>query len=252
MTFLRPLFDWNGNANDISEVVNKGVFYVFHRDHGSPYSWGQPKYNQSNVNSLSNSLLPLVFSINCSTGRFDESECFAETWLRKSNGGSLGIIAAGADSPTNTNNVFSVGLFDNIVQSHLNGVSDGLGSILTFGEILSLGLEHVTNESGYGKRHLAAYERKIFHCFGDPSMVFYTAIPAHIDNLTVENREGRINISSGSEIMRMVVYDKTEDLLNVYDTNSINVENHDNHEIAVSISRKGFRPIVFNDLERVP
>ena len=49
-----------------------------HRDHGFEDGWGDPYFDTGHVSGLTNGeLLPVVFSLNCLTGRFDGMECFA-------------------------------------------------------------------------------------------------------------------------------------------------------------------------------
>ena len=40
----KPQFAWDGKASDITKIINSGVFYVLHRDHGSITSWSDPYY----------------------------------------------------------------------------------------------------------------------------------------------------------------------------------------------------------------
>lgn len=80
----KPGFPWKGNASDINSAINNGAFYVLHRDHGNVKFWGDPYYTISNINSLSNGAkLPVVFSMNCLTGKFNE-DCFCEAFIKKS------------------------------------------------------------------------------------------------------------------------------------------------------------------------
>ncbi len=86
---LRPTFPWDGDGNDISNALDQGIFILNHRDHGMESGWGDPYFTTSDFNSFSNGeLLPVVFSINCLTGRFDNDECFCEEFLRKTDGGA--------------------------------------------------------------------------------------------------------------------------------------------------------------------
>lgn len=79
----KPGFPWKGNASDINSAINNGAFYVLHRDHGNVKLWGDPYYTISNISSLSNGAkLPVVFSMNCLTGKFNE-DCFCEAFNQK-------------------------------------------------------------------------------------------------------------------------------------------------------------------------
>lgn len=80
----KPKFNWDGNSADIINAVNDGCVYILHRDHGGVSSWGDPNFTSSDIYKLNNdSQLPIVFSINCLTGRFNANDCFSEHWIKK-------------------------------------------------------------------------------------------------------------------------------------------------------------------------
>ncbi len=104
---LKPAFAWNGNSSDISSAINSGRFLLIHRDHGAEWGWGDPYYHTSHVQALTNgNKLPVVWSINCQTGWFDnetdeagdntlsDAVHFSEAWERNPNGGAVGVIGA--------------------------------------------------------------------------------------------------------------------------------------------------------------
>ena len=63
--------------------------------HSGATSWWGPSFNQNNVNALTNSnKYCLVLGLSCDTADFTATECFGETWLRKSNGGAVAFISA--------------------------------------------------------------------------------------------------------------------------------------------------------------
>lgn len=111
---------WNGgNATDINNALNAGAFCLMHRDHGSITGWGEPAYNISNIDGLTNtSYLSFIFSINCLTGKYNySSECFAEKFHRYTyngvNAGALGLIAASEVSYSFVNDTYVWGMMDN-------------------------------------------------------------------------------------------------------------------------------------------
>jgi len=104
--------DWNGNAADINNDINNGCFMLQHRDHGGEDGWGEPSYNNNNLNGLENEDLPFVFSINCLTGKYNySSECFTEAFHRHAQG-ALGLIAASEISYSFVNDVYTWGMYD--------------------------------------------------------------------------------------------------------------------------------------------
>lgn len=77
-------FPWDGDTQDIVDAVNEGRFLVLHRDHGGSSGWSKPSFRTSDLGSLSNGeLLPVIFSVNCASGRFDGTSGWAEQILRQ-------------------------------------------------------------------------------------------------------------------------------------------------------------------------
>jgi hypothetical protein len=71
----------------ISSSINGGVSVINYTGHGSTTSWLTSGFSNTNVNSLTNdNILPFVFSVACVNGNFTGSTCFAESWLRATNG----------------------------------------------------------------------------------------------------------------------------------------------------------------------
>ena len=108
-----------GNANGVINALNNGAFLLQHRDHGGVTGWGEPDFQNSDINSLTNTDLSFIFSINCLTGKFNYSgECFAEKFHRHTyggeNAGALGIIAASEISYSFVNDTYVWGMYDNM------------------------------------------------------------------------------------------------------------------------------------------
>lgn len=183
-------FNWNNGSNAISSSINSGKFFVFHRDHGyaGGYGWAHPYFTNNSMSQLNNGdKLPVVFSINCHTGEFTLPSCFAETFMRKTNGGSVGIFAASYYSYSGYNDGFSAGLIDGIWSNPGLIPSFGSGGIYnpsttphndirTMGDLLNHALTRVIQTwggSGSGNR----YTHELFHYFGDPAMRIWTQLP---------------------------------------------------------------------------
>ncbi|MEA3443727.1 MAG: C25 family cysteine peptidase, partial [Bacteroidota bacterium] len=185
---LKPGFAWDGSASDINTHINNGSLYVLHRDHGFELGWGDPYYDLSNINNLSNGdLTPVVFSINCLTGKFNVSECFAEKFLRKNPGGAVGVFAHAEVSYSGYNDGLAMGLFDAIWANpglipNFTG-SGGVNNpgatphdpILTMGHVLNHSLIRMMETWGVNQ-----YSNELFHYFGDPAMKMWTIEPIEI------------------------------------------------------------------------
>jgi hypothetical protein len=110
---------WYGSAGDVVNAINSGAFMLQHRDHGSEQGWGEPSFGSSNINSLNNTDLTFIWSINCLTGKYNlSSDCFAEKFYQRTSGGNnagaLGIVAASEVSYSFVNDTYVWGCYDNM------------------------------------------------------------------------------------------------------------------------------------------
>ncbi len=98
------LFDGSQGGNDasgnptpamVSTEVNNGTGLILYTGHGSSSSWGTTGFSSTNVNALANpGKLPFVWSVACVNGEFMNGTCFAESWMRASQGGQpTGAVA---------------------------------------------------------------------------------------------------------------------------------------------------------------
>ena len=177
---LRPTFAWDGDANDIITAINQGIFILNHRDHGMESGWGDPYFTTSHFTSLTNGdLLPVVFSLNCLTGKFTPGECFAEEFIRKSNGGAVAVVAASATSYSGYNDYLCRGLYDAIWPDFDTGVGTD-ESLYHLGAILNYGKAYMADTWGdpWGYERLTF---ELFHVFGDPALDIYTSLPETLE-----------------------------------------------------------------------
>ena len=80
---------YNATTQQLIDALNSNKLFAIYSGHGSTTSWADgPPLNQSQVSALVNTVYPFVYSFACLTGEFDYGECFGETWLRTSHGGS--------------------------------------------------------------------------------------------------------------------------------------------------------------------
>ena len=186
---------WDGQSVQIRNYINEGAFYVFHRDHGLYDSWYRPSFSLTDINALTNDQkLPVVFSINCHTGRYNGTTCFAEAFLRKNSGGCVAIFAASETSFSGFNDALAIGMFDAIWPAHGFFKSFPHSYTITLsnepsyrlGDILDIGLTEIPTIYEYANNSIVLrHTKEIFHCFGDPSMEIYTDTPTHFKNIKV-------------------------------------------------------------------
>jgi hypothetical protein len=177
---LRPTFAWDGDAQDICTAIQQGIFLLNHRDHGMESGWGDPYFTSDDFDSFSNGdLLPVVFSINCLTGKFDTGECFCEEFLRKNDGGAVAVFGATEVSYSGYNDYFCRGLYDGMWPEFDTTVGDDI-PLYHLGEILNYGKVFMAQTWGdpWGYEE---YQFELFHCFGDPSLDMYTALPGSLE-----------------------------------------------------------------------
>ncbi|MCD4746209.1 MAG: T9SS type A sorting domain-containing protein, partial [Bacteroidales bacterium] len=182
---------WNGTGSDVINAINNGAFMLQHRDHGGVTGWSHPSFSNSDINSLNNTDLTFVWSINCLTGKFNASgECFAEKFHRHTSGGNnsgtIGIIAASDISYSFVNDTYVWGAYDNMwpdflpdiyapqVEPEPRGVLPGFGNAA--GKYF---LEQSDWPYNTNNKEVTYY---LFHHHGDAFMTVYSEIP---QNLTV-------------------------------------------------------------------
>lgn len=198
---LRPTFAWDGDSTDITNAIERGIFILNHRDHGFTGGWGDPYFDTSHIDQLTNGdLLPVVFSMNCASGSFDTEECFCEEFVRKEDGGAVAIFGATRNSYSGYNDYLCRGFYDAMWPDFDEDVGDDT-ALYSLGEMLNYGKIYMAETWG----DAWGYERltfELFHVFGDPSLQIWSAFPEELDItyaateqelvVTVSDRDGVI------------------------------------------------------------
>ena len=142
---------------------------VVHRDHGWSDGWGTPGYGTADVQALTNAnRLPVVLSINCSSGAYDYDETsFAGEALVKPDGGAVGVFGDTRDSPSTANTQMSLGFVDALLPSVLPlegpATKQRTGDALNHGKMRLNGISPLPNGT-------TRQEFYLWHYYGDPSM----------------------------------------------------------------------------------
>ncbi len=80
---------YSATTQQVKDAINSGKQFAIYSGHGAETYWADgPVFYQSDVRSLTNSIYPFVYSFACITGSYHIAECFGETWIRTTNGGS--------------------------------------------------------------------------------------------------------------------------------------------------------------------
>lgn len=254
----RPYFAWDGDSADIVRYIDEGAFYVLYRGHGTDSTWVQPHFTGDNILSLANGdRLPVVFSINCETGSFQEDDCFAEVFLRKKGGGAVAVYAATEKSWPGYNDAMVIGMFDAIwpdpgVDSKLYnflGMTTSpsrLRETTRLGEILDQGLrrmEETWGQSWKGNSISTQFTREIFHCFGDPGMRIYTDTPTEFKKLLITCDVYKVRVDLGSEAGDIAFYDKLTEEIRFYTGRSAEYSGDPRH-VRVCVSGHNKIPFI--------
>jgi Peptidase family C25/Propeptide_C25 len=166
---------------DISSAINTGVCIVQHRDHGSGGGFGDPPFYSSHVRKLTNGYkTPVVFSINCSSGSFfNASDGFCEVFIKKENGGCIGIVGSTRVSWSGPNDLLTHGIYTCFwPQYDPSYASDNNGKYPNSwrpAEALNFGknyMQQYRNADGVTQASV-----HMFHYFGDPEMMLRTQEP---------------------------------------------------------------------------
>ena len=183
-------FGWAGSTLDIIDAFNEGRFLILHRDHGSTSGFAHPSFRTGNFGSLDNGeFLPVVYSVNCASGKFDietdsggTGESFMEKLLLVEDGGMVGGLGDNRNSPTWANNALTRGFYD----ATWPGVAPEFGgnaSVRRLGDILNHGKMYLLSQIGIDQTagditlQAAAGELSIWHAYGDPSLEMWTRNP---------------------------------------------------------------------------
>lgn len=178
---------WDGGtATDINQAIDSGAFMILHRDHGFYESWGEPAYHITDINQLTNTDLPFVFSINCQTGAYQRSsDCFGKHFHRfvanGHNSGALGLVCPSEVSYSFVNDTYLWGMYDNMWPDFMpaEGTTPASrGAMPAFGSAAG---KYFLQQSSwpYNSEHKIVTYR-LFHMFGDAFQELYTEVPAQL------------------------------------------------------------------------
>lgn len=177
---------WYGTANDVIVGINAGAFMLQHRDHGSEQGWGEPGFQSNHINSLTNTDLTFVWSINCLTGKYNmSSECFTEKFHRYTyngeNAGALGLNAASEVSYSFVNDTYVWGAFDNIYPEFLpeyGSTPEERGILPAFGS--AAGKYFLEQSSWPYNSESKEVTYNLFHHHGDAFMTVFSEVPQEL------------------------------------------------------------------------
>jgi len=183
-------FPWGGSTANITNAINDGRFLVIHRDHGWSGGWAHPDFESTHVDTLTNAdLTPVVFSVNCSSGYFDNetapggvfsSVYFVEHALRKADGGAVGVLGDTRDSPSWPNSALLKGYIDAMWPNAIGSFGANV-SKRRLGDILNHGKLYMMTQIGVAGAGVSASDARdelyLWHCYGDPTLEIWLSYP---------------------------------------------------------------------------
>jgi hypothetical protein len=206
----KPGFPWDADRNDIAAAINQGSALVYHRDHGWWDGWGDPSFVTGDLGlvSVTNNEFPVVFSINCASGVFDNETVdlpankigagygmspattyWAEAFLRKADG-ALAIIGDSRSSSTTDNNQMTLGLFDGVFPG-LIGSFGSASPVQRLGDLLNYAKSYISDVASGAQSNLHPFqsggtrpgivdlrqELNIYNLLGDPTVKLRVSAP---------------------------------------------------------------------------
>jgi len=183
-------FSWSGSTRDIIDAFNAGRFLIIHRDHGEDNSWWRPSFKSVNLDQLrNNDLLPVVYSIDCKSGYWDNEsdggnaldDSLMEELLTHPYG-MVGGIGDNRRSPSWANSALLRGFVDG-TWPDLAPEFGGNTPTRRLGDILNHGKRYLATQIGVAQPGSDVSERNyydevvLFHVFGDPTLEMWTSNP---------------------------------------------------------------------------
>ncbi len=167
-TEVDQIYDPAANASMVATALNEGRNIINYAGHGSYLGWGSSDFSSSHVNALMNdNMLPFIWSVACVNGMFAGRTCFAETWLRATNGSEPTGAVATLMSSINQDWDEPMDAQDEMVDLLVAGARR------TFGGLSMNGCCHMLDEYGaFGENEFLSW-----HIFGDPSLRVRTDTP---------------------------------------------------------------------------
>lgn len=172
-TEIDKIYDPSASKSALTEAINEGRGWINYMGHGNKTLWGTTGFSSSDAEKLTNSdRLPVVISVACNNGEFDNGTCFAETWLRQGNvtqgKGAVVFLGSYISQPWVPPQHGQQEMVDLIVQD----------KYLSIGGIIYNGLNKVLEQGNSAGQYLETADTWIN--FGDPSLQLFTKKPQEL------------------------------------------------------------------------
>ncbi|NOU20118.1 MAG: T9SS type A sorting domain-containing protein [Bacteroidales bacterium] len=166
-----------GTAAQLTSLINTGTGIINYVGHGSETSWSSMLYTSTNVAALTNTnKYPFIISVACVVGNFKSTTCFAETWLRSTDGSSNPVGAVVFCGSTINQSWASPML----AQDEMNDLLVA-NTFKSYGGMFVNGMFKMIDGYGTDGENMA----DTWTVFGDPSL--YTRTPGHLNGPTASS-----------------------------------------------------------------
>lgn len=245
----RPGFAWNGNKSDIISAFNSGCNFIVHRDHGAISGWSSPSFTINDMSQLDNKTYPIVFSVNCLTGKFTESNNFARKLLSLKNAGCASILASQEVSWTNRNDAYLIGMIDAAWPNHGLEYTTALHSnwnentnepVESIGDMARAGLARVSEVFGnpmndiYTANHFEEYQ-----ILGDPSLDIYFDSSVNLSDIADITKDSDGYSVTSSKEVNISFFNSTTGETRRYRGIAANFNCNATDSVYIAVSRHG-------------
>lgn len=250
---------------DLYAEIEDGRHYVLYRGHGLQTELisqiaNKPNFSISKASWLGNAeWQPLFFSICCSSGDFRQ-HCFAQSLLENISGGAIGVFAASDTGYEGFDDALTFGIFNSIWPKP--GLSPRLNQmepidfsndrpVYRLGEILDKATAVV--QTNYVEDNVTGlYTREIFHCFGDPSMMFMTEEPKAFESAEYGVIDDYVCVDLGNDEGFISFYDHVTGMSRRFYGQSANYKTPRPENVSIAVTGHNRMPLIVNGEEYIP
>lgn len=173
MTFFKVYPPEGGTNTMVSNWFNTGIGTVGYRGHGdvTNWSWSAPgTWTKTNIDALTNTFMPPVFTIACLCGRYQQGECLSESF-QWAVGGSSGNLGANDPSYTIPNHDYMKQIYIKLFDEGVFNVTEAINDAT----VVTMSIHGSLGESN----------AKMYLWFGDPAMEIFTNDTANPQPLAI-------------------------------------------------------------------
>ncbi|QQS36471.1 MAG: T9SS type A sorting domain-containing protein [Ignavibacteriales bacterium] len=157
---------YSATTAQLIAALNDNQVFAIYSGHGAETYWADgPVLNQTQVRALTNTVFPYVYSFACVTGSYTLGECFGETWLRTTNGGSA-FYGSSVNSYWDEDDILERRLYKAMFEDELTKITP----------MFDKGKVYLYNHYGSFTPTIKRYF-EMYNLMGDPSLATVKQIP---------------------------------------------------------------------------